>query len=557
MLRQAKDIKEQLTPIVATLREGRAVIRPVSQVTLRLKAVEGKDLFATTIDDILRWINRRAGRSLPDVAWQRKSFELSDIGAQRTAAVSLKDPRYWAARLDDADKTVPLRTWVTEIGVGVDPNGDVLFGARLICSTRGADEPFDRSVPSFVKKIIRSGAATLDGNLVQRAPRVLSTAEDVAELVRLLEQTDRQGDVLVFSLPEGSENTSETAASAFNVHGPLQGVAHTFVLSGPASFYLTDAVGRDLSVFHQAVRIYRPGFRAWTEQPSNHPLVFPARVAEWGGEGPHAFERWLVNQALTSSVHGPHREDRLPAFNTVRQFAAQAERASIRDAGGSDADLVKLFEQDNEQLRTELKEQREQYDGLLAAADAEREAAAQAASAAKAQALERLHRIRALEQRLAKQDVGSPEAALPTNLDGFEDWCRENLAGAVELVSRAFQGVRKSEYHEPQFLYRVLLLLRDSYVPMRTEGTTERREIYQNALRDLQLEDSATGDGVKYASDLYSVQYGGVRRTLERHLKGSNSRDRRYGFRLYFFWDEEDQVVVVGWLPSHLDNRAS
>jgi hypothetical protein len=92
---------------------------------------------------------------------------------------------------------------------------------------------------------------------------------------------------------------------------------------------------------------------------------------------------------------------------------------------------------------------------------------------------------------------------------------------------------------------------------MRVDATPDRREAYAQALKQLQLEESATGDGVKYAADLYSVQYGGARRPLDRHLKGSDSRDRRFGFRLYFFWDEDEQVAVVGWLPSHLDNRGS
>src|SRR5947209_5672596 len=104
MVQPSKDMKDQLTPIAAKLREGRAVIRPVSQVTLRLLAIPGRDRFAATVDDILRWMNRRAGRTLPETAWQRESFDLSDIGAQRTAAVALREPRYWAARLDDADK---------------------------------------------------------------------------------------------------------------------------------------------------------------------------------------------------------------------------------------------------------------------------------------------------------------------------------------------------------------------------------------------------------------------------------------------------------------------
>ena len=543
-------------PFAAKLREGRSVIRPVSQVSLRVKQVSGHDRFAETVTDILRWMNRRAGRELPEEAWKGRSFELSDIGAQRTAAVALPEPNYWAARLDDADKKVPLRTWVTEIGVGVDLSGDVLFGARLICASRGIDEPFDRSIPGFVQAILNAGPAELDGIIVRNEPRVLSSAADVSDLVQLLESPTRQSDVIVFALPEGSDNPTETAASATSVLKQTLGAVHVFVLTGPASFHLTDRVGRELSVFRQAIRTYRPGFRRWTDEPFNHPLALPHRIATWADQSPVAFEQWLINQTLGNSAHASDREQRLPGFNAVRQLASQLDRERIRKSGGSDAELRKLYEQDNEQLRKDLAEQKEQYDGLLLAADTEREAAAQEANAAKSQAMERLHRIRLLEKKLAESSTRQ-DTPIPDTLDSFEDWCKEYLGGSVELVNRAFQGARKSEYHDPTFLYRALLLLRDHYVPMRIEGTPERKQSYEQSLAELQLEDSATGDGVKYAADLYSVQYGGVRRALERHLKGKDSRDRRYGFRLYFFWDDESQVVVVGWLPSHLDNRAS
>ncbi|MBB6560047.1 hypothetical protein HNP48_002719 [Acidovorax soli] len=553
---QSRDARELLTPIAAKLREGRSVIRPVSQVTLRLKPVPGVDRFAATVDEILRWINRRAGKALPAVAWQRQSFELSAIGSQRAAGVALQDPKYWAARLDDADKNVPQRTWITEIGVGIDPSGDILFGARLICTTRGADEAFERSIPGFVRTVISSGPAELDGVALRQELKVLSSDDDVANLVTLLEDPTRQSNVIVLALPEGSSDPGDAAASAVELHSKLLGVAHVFALTSRASFALTDSVGRELSVFHEAVRTYRPGFRAWIDQPSNHPFALPNRIASWDESGPPSFERWMVNQSLASSVSGAHREESLPAFNTVRQIAAYAERSKLRSAGGSDAELARLYEQDNEQLRKELKEQKEQYDGLLSTADIERDLAVNAANAAKAQALERLHRIRLLEARLAEGDE-SQSTPIPETLDTFAEWCREHLVGSVEITNRAYQGVRKSEYHEPAFIYRTLLLLRDHYVPMRIQATPGQREAYAEALAQLQLEESATGDGVKYAADLYSVQYGGTRRPLDRHLKGSDSRDRRFGFRLYFFWDEDEQVVVVGWLPSHLDNRAS
>ncbi|GAB4208285.1 MAG: hypothetical protein Fur0019_13850 [Tibeticola sp.] len=97
-------LSEQQAPIAGRQREARARIRPVSQALLRLAADDRQDLFTATIDKVLKWLANRAGSSLPESAWQRKSFELDAIGAQRPAAVSLERPRFWATRLDDADK---------------------------------------------------------------------------------------------------------------------------------------------------------------------------------------------------------------------------------------------------------------------------------------------------------------------------------------------------------------------------------------------------------------------------------------------------------------------
>jgi hypothetical protein len=55
--------------------------------------------------------------------------------------------------------------------------------------------------------------------------------------------------------------------------------------------------------------------------------------------------------------------------------------------------------------------------------------------------------------------------------------------------------------------------------------------------------------------DEYLTQHNGRKRELDRHLKKGNSRDARYCFRLYFFWDEDNEQVVVGWLTSHLGTR--
>lgn len=528
----------------------RGKIQLVSQVTFAIETRDNDDLFATTVRRILKWMEQRAGEKLPEDAWSCKSFELSNIGSQRTAAVLLEEPKYWAARLDDADKNLPLRTWVTEIGVVVESPKRVLFGCRLICTTRGEYRAFDRSVPGFVKHILAASEPVLDGRSIGPNPWIVSTEDDVDELVQLLERPTRESDVVVLSLPDDSTNIRDAAISAFEFNNKVGGAAHVCVLTGPASEQFVDRVGHDLAVFRKSIRTYRPGFRAWVDQPSNHPLATAATISSWG-DTTAPFDTWLVNQTLGDSVYG--RTDRLPSFNAVRQLVHQEELTKLKAKGGSEDELLQLFERDNEELRRELREQKEQYDGLLDTADNERKLAVQEAHAAKQQAYERLLQVRALEKRL--KETETPSTPIPDTLENFEEWCKEHLGSSVSLSNRAYQGVRKSEYHDPSFIYKSLMLLRDFYVPMRRFASQELRDAYVEELQRMKLEESFTGECVK--DDEYTVQYGGRKRPLDKHLKGASARDRRYQFRLYFLWDEDDEVVVVGWLPSHLDNRMS
>lgn len=551
-----KSIREQLTPVSMALRESRSLVQPVSQVTLRLKPGVHGDRFHETVRNILQWINNRAGKKLPDDAWAMKSFEMTDVGAQHTAAISISDPLYWAARLDDADKNVARRTWITEIGVGLDVNRDVIFGTRLICVARGDNPAFEPTVPGFVKSILSAGPCEMDGQTVDGKPRMVSTGEDADWLVRLLEQKDRIGDVIVLSNQEDDGATPETIINATRLAQKLHGIAHVVVLSSAGSFALTNLVGKELSVFRQAIRTYRLGFRAWLDDPARHPLAMPARILAREG-GVAGFEAELCARAITNSAYAPGREDRLPSFTSVRQIAAKFERDAARRGGASDAELLRLYEEENLRLAADIQEQKELSDQLLKEAESERDRASERADEAATQAMLARDRVRRLEERLVAVIGKADETPIPEDLSDFEDWCKEHLAGSVVINNRAFQGAKKSIFHEPALIYRALLVLRDQYVPMRIYGGAERQAAYTKALNELHIEESLTGDGTRFEGNEYTVQYQGRRRNLDRHLKAGSSREPRFCFRLYFFWDDESQVVVVGWLPSHLENRMS
>jgi hypothetical protein len=94
---------------------------------------------------------------------------------------------------------------------------------------------------------------------------------------------------------------------------------------------------------------------------------------------------------------------------------------------------------------------------------------------------------------------------------------------------------------------------------MKRDGGLDKKAIFDDGCKKLGLseEPTFTGDRWGEEGDTYLVRYVGRRCLLDRHLKKGTSKDERYCFQLYFFWDEESGQVVVGWLPSHLDTRVT
>jgi hypothetical protein len=164
----------------------------------------------------------------------------------------------------------------------------------------------------------------------------------------------------------------------------------------------------------------------------------------------------------------------------------------------------------------------------------------------------------------AIRDFGVVEAEepLPESLDQLEAWTQQKLKGKLLLHPRALNGARKSRYADPALVYRSLLLLGNEYRNLRINGSLgDSADRCQARLLELGLEltNSITPARAGEQGDDYCVVYPSLGETqfLKHHLKKGTSRDERRCLRVYFFWDEIEKLVVVGWLPSHLGTRLS
>jgi hypothetical protein len=125
------------------------------------------------------------------------------------------------------------------------------------------------------------------------------------------------------------------------------------------------------------------------------------------------------------------------------------------------------------------------------------------------------------------------------------------------ILPRALQGAKKSHYETPETVYTALELLAGPYRDMRMGAMSHAQFIEALGASEMQLEGSVAPSVAGEQGDAYFVSWHGRRRFLELHLRKGGGRDERYCLRIYFFWDDAAQKVIVGWLPSHLSNSLS
>ncbi|MGE0196602.1 MAG: hypothetical protein AB7P48_13370, partial [Methylocystis sp.] len=290
--------------------------------------------------------------------------------------------------------------------------------------------------------------------------------------------------------------------------------------------------------------------------PAVHPLALPNRSLSWNGFGSFAFAEFVTERLLDSTVRGRDLEGDLPSFQKAKSVALEFERKARVAAGAPETDLLALADEELRQLKSQIEEKSRETDALLLQADADREQLENEVERKSEEVLNLRARVQYLEKALLDSGV-SKATTIPDTFVELNKWAVESLSGSVVLLPRALKAAQKSHFEDVPFAYRALLLLKDHYVRMRRGEIT--RQSYELALAEMGLEDLPcfAGDRSGQFGDEYFVRFNGVRRELDHHLKGKNSRDPRYGFRLYFFFDEETRQAVVGSFPEHLTTGAT
>lgn len=165
---------------------------------------------------------------------------------------------------------------------------------------------------------------------------------------------------------------------------------------------------------------------------------------------------------------------------------------------------------------------------------------------------------RMIEERDRKISELQARMKRPRNMQAFIDWVEVHFQDSVILHPRAQDELKKVKNYDLDMMCDAIEVLSEAYCRRRTETLSESE--YNELCKSLTataFEISLTGDAsIKRYPDDYTVQYKrgpkgkAERQTLDLHLKAGV--DSQSLLRIYFFWDEETNRVVIGSMPRHL-----
>lgn len=480
----------------------------------------------------------------------------------RATAVGM--PGVWALQTEIADTSVKGRRWRMEmVLVDADPTPAVAITLTVI-SPAGHNPP-DPSVPALVSKLIDEIGLidTETGDFFSDRPVIVDSPRVLREMLSALQSRRRHRPAIVLSTY--TKNGKRTSLlDPVGLAKRLRGIARVYVLATrEMTWACTDALSKRFAVGGATVRLFRPAFTP-EDDPSRHPIWGPEQLTAQNlnlSELSALFER----EAADASLRALEQEDVIPQFdrvreNLLRQQIEEARKQAVPKRAGDelDTDAVKalqsqlanetslreMFEEDNEKQQQELHRVRAERDRLRE----EHGAFKSREFYLESRVTELLGRVQDLDERDAH--------SLPDSWDNLEEWCDENLGEAVTITAKAIRAARDSAFEDVRFCYEVLQFLASTYVPSRLGLLQNGGERLEEDKRRLCIDISPVGREAKAhrSKDTYSTTYKDGRVSLDMHVKGSNDRDPRKCFRLYFNWSEEDRRLIVGWFPSHLDN---
>lgn len=519
-------------------------VRHVMQSLLR-SGLHSTDNRRIGREAVLDWARNKWPGLVPANAYSGEPFDYDQPGL-RISATKTGNSAIWAFRSEHLDSE-QARTWVTEAVIADLDEMDV-FGVRNSCSVVGTENPPTTS-PAFLREFVAKHDLTDDGESVSGNSKRIEAVSEAPALIRFILSRNRVLPIIAVT----EVAPGRYAVDVDRLAQQVQGLAHVFCLDFQIAYELTAHLGKVASVYNGAIRTYYPEFRTDGEM-WQHPLVLPQRITEWRDEqksGESAFRQLLSRQSHLFSVSTPDKLDALPSYSIIRRQLLDRPDKTTAD----EIEYLRLEKDDAKSKESDWRNLASEYDEQAAAAREEADRL-RAQNVTLADALATLRKSRS--QTIAPN---------PKKYDEFEVWIDSNFAQRIFLHSRAVRALKHAKFKNIDLVADSVRLLAESYWPMKTNSDEQSRvtavAAWGSGMERLKISydsKSMAENRLGEFKDAYTVSYRigqKPNQQLGPHLKFGSTKDDQLCMRIYFFWDDERNLVVIGHLPSHLDTRAS
>jgi len=492
--------------------------------------------------EILKWISKRSGSSLPKEAWNFDKFELLS-GGRTTLGCNIvdEDIKLWAVTNDDPDKKIPQRTWTTEISL-YEINNSINITLRLIVNTSEENISISPHIPGIIRQIIDKGINIKDGIFsVKNKIIEVNTKESAEFLVEYLSDSGRKLPTIVLSGDERLDVDFPEYFSKFNCNSlqkSISGLVNIFKIDSNLTYLISDSFGKSRSVFNGAARIYFPGFD-YDSDPFSHYLYLSSDFIK---DSKKIFDniRFVIAKR---SLRSNQLWKEIYPFDEIRSLALKKEQEN--SGGATEKEKLRIaYERINsltKEITSAQEEQENLYDTILSEEDR--------ALNAERQLYATRSRIELLEKQLSDRGIDLDDKIPdPGSWDDFSDWVDSSFAGRLVLTSLARKKLKKPEFKNYALAAEALKWLATECRHIRTIGG--------QSLSNIKISDNLYN--APCGTDEFEFEHRGRKILVDWHIKnGGNTRDPSRCLRIYYFYDETTQEIIIVDMPAHRKSSAT
>jgi regulator of replication initiation timing len=401
--------------------------------------------------------------------------------------------------------------------------------------------------PRLIDDILAAVPCFVGKQPIPKNPTTVSAPDVVALVENALFSSDRLLPVVIIS---PNAWTDRLEFDPVDLQRSLLGFAQVVALRDRwAAFKLTDCIGKVLSCYNGAIRLYWPGLRL-DSNPFDHPLYLPDSI-RWHAQNNQPLDRYLFRLLVAISAF---RFSEAPIVRSAREAIEKVKHQHIQQllaqAKSGDSEIRQIEEElerawdENTKLKLERDQAKEQISELSSELEAQKAAWAT------------VQQPYTKPQSLSGPVTSEQEGPSFDNVAEVIAWAKSEFYETLIILDSAVDSAKDSPYQHPDRVAQLFQALDELVRRWKKDG--KLGESWKIALRqrgfDYSDSISMTSRG-KYGDD-YTFVYDGKKRLFENHVTvGAKQPDSCLS--VHWIRDDKKKTLVIGSCGRHGTNTSS